>query len=165
MHKTDEDRFSAASSLAANARKRVRRLSLPLSSSMRPEIRRPSLAHHALPEEMPPPSSLPHFAAHQPAHQLDAVGLAALQGGPDGADAMGAGGAAMLRRHRRKLSAPSPRLYKVPEIRDDLGHGDEDRVGDGGSEFMGRVIRVRRYHSLQVPSFYLLFFFMKGRAE
>jgi hypothetical protein len=114
----------------------MRRSSLPLNT--RPETRRPSSGHH---KELPPPRPL---AKHcdLPHPGVSEEGFKLRTGAQDGLVDLGLS----QRQHRRKLSAPSPRLCQVPESRDD----GSDGVGGAGDAVVKRVVRVRRYHSLQV---------------
>ena len=122
----------------------MRRSSLPLNT--RPETSRPSSGHHhALPKELPPPRplvktrDLPHPGVSEEGFKLRT-------GAQDGLVDSLPGLGLSQRQHRRKLSAPSPRLCQVPESRDD----GSDGVGGAGDAVVKRVVRVRRYHSLQV---------------
>ena len=144
---SDEDSSSAFPSLLLPSA-RVRRSSLPLNTH--PDSRRPTPAHHAAIAEDP-------AQLRPPCLQRQRSGGASLKAGLEFGyqcvPLLDPGGRQPLpTRHRRKLSAPSARLYQVPESRDPTadGGGAGDSDGSDSVENVRRVIRVRRYHSLQV---------------
>ena len=135
----EEDRLSSLP-LTALSTRRMRRSSLPLNT--RPETRRPSSGPG---KELPPPRPLARHC-DLPHPGVSEEGFKLRTGAQDGLVDSLPGLGLSQRQHRRKLSAPSPRLCQVPESRDD----GSDGVGGAGDAVVKRVVRVRRYHSLQV---------------